>query len=118
MQFVDLDGLQLAGQGQARCQWKRLEGNRFSAAADFDAQNFELVSGNRRPWKRRKSPPSFALPRTSASHQERSNRSRWTPALDKNGCKSNYSPQLPIHWLALGRCESTGRRSSRLATVG
>jgi hypothetical protein len=50
-QFSDLNNVQLAGQGRARLQLKRVGEDQFAADADFQARGFQWITEHSRPWK-------------------------------------------------------------------
>ncbi len=51
-QFSDLSDLQLAGQGEARLELKRLPGDQFTARGQFEARGFQFVPvAGGQPWR-------------------------------------------------------------------
>ncbi len=54
-QFADLSDLQLAGQGDARLELKRLAGDQFTAQGQFEAREFQFVpTAGGQPWREEK----------------------------------------------------------------
>ena len=53
-QFLDLDGIQLAGQGVLQGSWMRDAGNRFNVAGNATIEGFSLVAEGYAPWSEQK----------------------------------------------------------------
>ncbi len=49
-QFSDLNNVQLAGQGRAKLNVKRVGESGFAADADFQARGFQWITANAQPW--------------------------------------------------------------------
>ena len=60
-QFVDLDGLQLSGEGSGNLNWMRTPQQQFTAGAELQINDFQLTTTGRQPWRERNLSLSLSL---------------------------------------------------------